>query len=48
MGEGEMKKVLLKLAIPAIIAQLINVIYNLADTAFVGMLNDTSAMGAVL
>lgn len=47
MGEGEMKKVLLKLAIPAIIAQLINVIYNLADTAFVGMLNDTSAMGAI-
>ncbi|CAH2213902.1 MATE family efflux transporter [Tepidibacter aestuarii] len=47
MGEGEMKKVLLSLAIPAIIAQLVNVIYNLADTAFVGMLNDTSAMGAV-
>lgn len=47
MGEGEMKKVLLKLSIPAIIAQLINILYNLADTAFVGMLNNTTALGAV-
>ncbi|WP_291582797.1 MATE family efflux transporter [Clostridium sp. UBA6640] len=47
MGEGEMKSVLLKLSIPAIIAMLINAIYNMADTFFVGMLNDTAAIGAI-
>ncbi|MBU5486171.1 MATE family efflux transporter [Clostridium sp. MSJ-11] len=47
MGEGEIKKVLLTLAVPAIVAMLINAVYNLADTAFVGMLRDTAAIGAV-
>ncbi len=47
MAEGPIKKSLLTLAIPTIIATIINAIYNFADTLFVGMLNDTSAMGAV-
>ena len=47
MAEGPIKKTLLTLAIPTIIATIINAIYNFADTLFVGMLNDTSAMGAV-
>ncbi len=47
MGEGEMKSVLLKLVIPAIIAMLINAIYNIADTFFVGMLNNTAAIGSI-
>lgn len=47
MAEGPIKKALLTLAIPTIIATIINAIYNFADTLFVGMLNDTAAMGAV-
>lgn len=47
MAEGPIKRVLLTLAIPTIIATIISAIYNFVDTLFVGMLNDTSAMGAV-
>lgn len=47
MGEGDIKKTLLHLSIPAIIAMLISAIYNLTDTAFIGMLHDTAAIGAV-
>jgi Na+-driven multidrug efflux pump len=47
LGEGEIKKTLLNLSIPAIIAMLISAIYNLTDTAFIGMLNDTAAIGGV-
>ncbi|MBU5437350.1 MATE family efflux transporter [Tissierella sp. MSJ-40] len=47
MEEGDIKKTLLTLAIPTIIATLISAIYNFVDTLFVGMLNDTAAMGAV-
>ncbi|GAB5989561.1 MATE family efflux transporter [Clostridium tetani] len=38
---------LLKLSVPAIIAMLINAIYNIVDTMFVGMLDNTSAIAAV-
>jgi len=47
MGEDNIKKVLLKLAVPGIIGMLVNAIYNIVDTLFIGMLNDTSAIGAV-
>lgn len=47
MEEGDIKKTLLILSIPTIIATLISAIYNFVDTLFVGMLNDTAAMGAV-
>ncbi|PRR79693.1 Multidrug export protein MepA [Clostridium liquoris] len=47
IGEGDIKKVLIHLSIPAIVAMLISAIYNLTDTAFIGMLHDTSAIGAV-
>lgn len=47
MAEGPIKKTLITLAIPTIIATIVSAIYNFADTLFVGMLNDTSAMGAV-
>ena len=47
LAEGNVKKALLTLAIPTIIATLISAIYNFVDTLFVGMLNDTSAIGAV-
>ncbi len=47
MGEGDIPKVLMKLAIPGIVAMLISAIYNMVDTIFVGMLNDTNAIAAV-
>ncbi|CAH2214860.1 MATE family efflux transporter [Tepidibacter aestuarii] len=47
MGEADVRKVLTKLAIPGIIAMLINAVYNIVDTMFVGMLNNTSAIAAV-
>ena len=36
-----------KLAIPTILSSLVMVIYNLADTYFVGMLNDSVQNAAV-
>ncbi|KEI81932.1 MATE family efflux transporter [Clostridium botulinum] len=47
MEKESISKVLLKLSVPAIIAMLINAIYNIVDTMFVGMLNNTSAIAAV-
>ena len=40
-------KALIELALPSIIGMLINAIYNMADTFFIGRLNDPSALGAV-
>ena len=47
MKEEKIGKLLWKLSIPAIIAMLINAVYNVADTLFIGMLNNTSAIGAI-
>lgn len=47
METGEVKKTLVFLGIPSIVAMMINAVYNFVDTMFIGMLNDTSAMGAV-
>ncbi|MCY6958491.1 MATE family efflux transporter [Clostridium brassicae] len=47
MEKESISKVLLKLSVPAIIAMLITAIYNIVDTMFVGMLNNTSAIAAV-
>lgn len=47
LGEGDVSKILIKFAIPAILAILVNSIYNIVDTIFVGILNDTSAIGGV-
>lgn len=47
MGEEAIPKVLWKLALPAIMGMLINAIYNIVDTYFIGLLNNTSAIGAV-
>lgn len=45
MGEEKIQSVLFKLALPAIIGLLVNAIYNIVDTIFVGKLG-TSAIGA--
>ncbi|SKC89926.1 MATE family efflux transporter [Maledivibacter halophilus] len=47
MGEEKIPKILIKLAMPGIIAMLVNAVYNVVDTIFVGMLDNTSAIGAV-
>lgn len=47
MEDDNIGKVLWKFAIPGIIASLISALYNIIDTAFIGMLNDTLAMAAV-
>lgn len=45
MGEGDIKKTLMSLAIPAIVGMVISAVYNIVDTMFVGRLG-TSAIGA--
>jgi len=45
MGEEKISKLLMKLALPAIIGMLVTAIYNIVDTIFVGQLG-TSAIGA--
>ena len=44
---AKISKAVLTLAIPTIISQLITIIYNWADTFFVGQLNNTYQMAAV-
>ena len=47
MTTAPVEKLVLKLAAPTIISMLVTTFYNMADTFFVGKLNNTSATGAV-
>lgn len=47
MTETKIPTLILRLALPTVLSMLITGIYNLADTYFVGQLNDTSASGAI-
>lgn len=48
LGEGSVGKLLMRLAFPAIIAQLVNVLYNIVDRIFIGrMPNGELAMAGV-
>jgi putative MATE family efflux protein len=47
MTEPPVEKLICKLAVPCIISMLVTSFYNMADTYFVGVLNDTAATGAV-
>ncbi|MDI9218102.1 MAG: MATE family efflux transporter [Clostridium sp.] len=48
LGEGSVGKLLLSLALPAIVAQLVNVLYNIVDRIFIGrMVNGEVAMAGV-
>ena len=40
-------KAIINLAIPATLALLAKAIYNIVDTAYIGMLNDDAALAAV-
>ncbi|APH16186.1 MATE efflux family domain protein [Clostridium sporogenes] len=46
--KGNIRKLLFKLAVPAIIAQIVNVLYNIVDRIFIGrMPNGELAMAGV-
>ena len=47
MTEAPIAPLIIRLAIPCIISMLVSSFYNMADTFFVGMLNNNSATGAV-
>lgn len=47
LGEQDIPSLTRTLALPAITGMLVNAIYNVVDTFFVGKLNDTYALGAV-
>ena len=41
LGEGNVGKLMLKLAIPAIVAQLVNLLYNMVDRIYIGHIPET-------
>lgn len=43
MGSGSVPKLMLSLAIPAIVAQLINMLYNIVDRIYIGHIKDAGA-----
>ena len=43
MGSGSIPKLMLNLAIPAIVAQLINMLYNIVDRIYIGHIPDAGA-----
>ena len=48
LGEGSIGRLLVSLAFPAIIAQLVNVLYNIVDRIFIGRMdNGEIAMAGV-
>ena len=44
LGSGSVGKLLFKLAVPAITAQIINVLYNMVDRMYIGHIPETGAM----
>lgn len=47
MTETPVRRLVTRLAVPTVISMLVTTFYNMADTYFVGRLNNTSATGAV-
>ncbi|MEG0388826.1 MAG: MATE family efflux transporter, partial [Niameybacter sp.] len=47
LGKDNVGGLLFKLALPAIIAQLVNVLYNIVDRMYIGRLPDSNAMAGV-
>ncbi|MBI9106474.1 MAG: MATE family efflux transporter [Spirochaetales bacterium] len=46
LRSGGIGKALWTLAMPAVIAMFVNAVYNVVDTAFIGLLHDTASIGA--
>lgn len=40
LGEGSVKKLMLQLAVPTVVAQLINMLYNIVDRVYIGHMED--------
>lgn len=47
MGSLKVSKAVAKMAIPSVISSLVTVVYNMADTFFVGQTNDPLQVAAV-
>jgi len=47
LGSYNVKKLLIKLSVPAILGMLVNALYNLVDTLFVGLSSGNIAIGAL-
>ena len=45
MGSGNVKKLLLQLMIPAVVAQVVNLLYNIVDRIYIGNAPDLGANG---
>lgn len=44
LGEGSVGKLLLKLSLPAIVAQLVNLLYNMVDRIYIGHIPETGSL----
>lgn len=44
MGTGDVKKLLLQLMIPAVVAQVVNLLYNIVDRIYIGHIPETGAL----
>ena len=47
MGELKISKAVMKMAVPSVISSLVTVVYNMADTFFVGQTGDQLQVAAV-
>lgn len=47
MTETPIPRLILRMAVPSVISMLVTSLYNMADTFFIGRLNNTSATGAI-
>ena len=47
MTQAPVRGLIIRMAVPTIVSMLISAAYNMADTFFVGQLNNTSATGAI-
>ena len=44
MGSGSVKKLMAKMAVPALVAQLVNLLYNIVDRIYIGHLPEVGAL----
>ena len=49
MGSGSVKKLMLQLMIPAVVAQVVNLLYNIVDRIYIARIPDigTAALGVI-
>ena len=47
MTQTPIPRLITRMAVPGVISMLVTSLYNMADTFFIGRLNNTSATGAI-